>query len=460
MPRLCAVGIPGLQAGEDVKERCSTPSVGTPRLLVAVSFQDSTVEGSCVGKRRVVVTGMGIVSPVGSTVATAWDSVLAGRSGIGPVTAFDVANFPVRIGGAVKGFAVEDYVPIKEARKMDTFIHYGIGAAVQALRDSGLEITEENAERIGTYIGSGIGGLPGIEEGHSAYLKGGPRRLTPFFVPRSIINMVSGNLSVLHGIKGPNLAVVTACTTGTHSIGLAGRLIAYGDADVMLAGGAEMATTPTGLCGFAAARALSMRNEQPEQASRPWDKDRDGFVLSDGAGVMVLEEYEHARQRGAPIYAELIGFGMSGDAYHMTLPPPDGDGARRAMRNALRDAELAPEAVDYINAHGTSTPAGDKIESDAVKSVFGAHAQQLAISSTKSMTGHLLGAAGGVEAIFAVLSIRDQVAPPTINLDNPEAGCDLNYVPHTAQPRPIQVALSNSFGFGGTNGSLIFRALR
>ena len=410
-------------------------------------------------KRRVVVTGMGIVSPVGSTVETAWNSVLAGHSGIGAVTAFDVSHFPVRIGGAVKDFQIEQYLPLKEARKMDTFIHYGIGAAVQAIRDSGLEVTETNAERIGTYIGSGIGGLPGIEEGHSAFLKGGPRRLTPFFVPRSIINMVSGNLSILYGIKGPNLAVVTACTTGTHSIGLAGRLIAYGDADVMVAGGAEMATTPTGLCGFAAARALSVRNDDPEKASRPWDKDRDGFVLSDGAGVVVLEEYEHARQRGARIYAELIGFGMSGDAYHMTLPPPDGAGARRAIINALRDAEIAPETVDYINAHGTSTPAGDKIESDAVKAVFSDHAYHLAMSSTKSMTGHLLGAAGGVEAIFAVLAIRDQVAPPTINLDHPEAGCDLNYVPHTAQERRIRVALSNSFGFGGTNGTVVFRTL-
>lgn len=410
-------------------------------------------------KRRVVVTGMGIVSPVGSTVETAWNNILAGRSGIRPVTAFDVGMFPVRIGGAVKDFRVEQYLNPKEAKKMDTFIHYGIGAAVQAIQDSGLEVTEVNAERIGTYIGSGIGGLPGIEEGHSAFLKGGPRRLTPFFVPRSIINMVSGNLSIMYGIKGPNLAIVTACTTGTHSIGLAGRLIAYGDADVMIAGGAEMATTPTGLCGFAAARALSVRNDEPEKASRPWDQDRDGFVLSDGAGVVVLEEYEHAKKRGAQIYAELIGFGMSGDAYHMTLPSPDGDGARRAMANALRDAEISPETVDYINAHGTSTPAGDKIESDAAKAVFGDHAYRLAMSSTKSMTGHMLGAAGGAEAIFSVLALRDQVAPPTINLDQPEEGCDLNYVPHTAQERRIQVTLSNSFGFGGTNGTVVFRSL-
>ena len=410
-------------------------------------------------KRRVVVTGMGIVSPVGSTVETAWADILAGRSGIGSITAFDVSEYPVRIGGAVRGFQVGQYLNLKEARKMDTFIHYGIGAAMQAIQESGLEITEANAERVGAYIGSGIGGLPGIEEGHSAFLKGGPRKLTPFFVPRSIINMISGNLSVMYGFKGPNLAVVTACTTGTHSIGLAGRLIAYGDADVMIAGGAEMATTPTGLCGFAAARALSTRNDEPEKASRPWDKDRDGFVLSDGAGVMVLEEYEHARRRGARIHAELIGFGMSGDAYHMTLPAPDGDGARRAMVCALRDAGLNPDAVDYVNAHGTSTPAGDKIESDAVKAVFGEQAYRLAMSSTKSMTGHLLGAAGAVEAIFSVLAIRDQVAPPTINLDEPEPGCDLNYVPHQAQERRIQVALSNSFGFGGTNGTVIFRAL-
>lgn len=410
-------------------------------------------------RRRVVVTGMGIVSPVGSAVETAWANILAGRSGIGPVTAFDVSNFPVRIGGAVKDFQVEDYLNLKEAKKMDAFIHYGIGAAVQAIGDAKLEITPANTERIGICIGSGIGGLPGIEEGHAAFLKGGPRKLTPFFVPRSIINMVAGNLSVLYGIQGPNLAVVTACTSATHCIGLAGRLITHGDAEVMIAGGAEMATTPTGLCGFAAARALSTRNDAPEQASRPWDRDRDGFVLSDGAGVLVLEDYEHARQRGARIYAELAGFGMSGDAYHMTLPSPDGGGARRAMQNALYDARLAPEAVDYINAHGTSTPAGDKIESDAVKAVFGDHAYQLALSSTKSMTGHLLGAAGGIEAIFAILALRDQVAPPTINLDHPEPECDLNYVPHTAQERSIRVVLSNSFGFGGTNGSVIFRTL-
>lgn len=409
--------------------------------------------------KRVVVTGLGIVSPVGNSVPAAWANILAGKSGVGPITLFDVSNFPVRIGGSVKDFDVEQYLNRKEARKMDIFIHYGIAATAQAVEDAGLAIHEGNSERIGVCIGSGIGGLPGIEEGHGAYLKGGPRRITPFYVPRSIINMISGQVSIMYGIKGPNLALVSACTTGTHCIGQAGRMIVYGDAEVMIAGGSEMATTPTGIGGFAAARALSTRNEDPEGASRPWDRDRDGFVLSDGAGVMVLEEYEHARRRGARIYAELAGFGMSSDAYHMTLPSEDGDGARRCMLNALYDAGLNPQDVDYINAHGTSTPAGDKVESDAVKTAFGDHAYQLAISSTKSMTGHMLGAAGGVEAIFSVLSIRDQVAPPTINLDNPDPECDLNYVPHTAQARPIRVALSNSFGFGGTNGTLIFRQL-
>ena len=342
---------------------------------------------------------------------------------------------------------------------MDLFIHYGIAAAAQAIADAGLGVVEANAERIGVAIGSGIGGLGGIEDGHESFLKGGARKLTPFFVPRSIINMISGNLSILYGIKGPNLAIATACTTGTHSIGLAARLIAYGDADVMLAGGAEMATTPTGLSGFAAARALSTRNEAAQQASRPWDRERDGFVLSDGAGVVVLEEYEHAKRRGVTMYGELLGFGMSGDAYHMTLPPDDGDGARRCMLYALRDADLNPEQIDYINAHGTSTPAGDKAESDAIKACFGASAYKLAVSSTKSMTGHLLGAAGGIEAIFSLLALRDQVAPPTINLDNPDPECDLDYVPHTAREMKIETVLSNSFGFGGTNGTLIFRRL-
>ncbi|MEE4376102.1 MAG: beta-ketoacyl-ACP synthase II [Candidatus Competibacteraceae bacterium] len=407
--------------------------------------------------KRVVVTGMGLVSPVGNDLETAWRAILAGQSGAGPITAFDASQFPVRFAAAVKDFDVEQYIPRKEAKKMDAFIHYGIAASVQAIQDAGLEINDNNADRIGTFIGSGIGGLPGIEDGHAAYMRGGPRKITPFYVPRSIINMISGNLSIMYGIKGPNLAVVTACTTGTHSIGLAARLIGYGDADVMLAGGAEMSITPTGIGGFAAARALSSRNDDPERASRPWDRDRDGFVLGDGAGVVVLEEYEHAKRRGAHIHAELVGFGMSGDAYHMTLPCEDGDGARRCMVNALRDAELNPTAVDYINAHGTSTLSGDRAESDAVKATFGDHARRLAMSSSKSMTGHLLGAAGGVEAIFSILSIRDQIAPPTINLDNPDPSCDLDYVPHQAREMNIQVALSNSFGFGGTNGTVIFR---
>jgi 3-oxoacyl-[acyl-carrier-protein] synthase II len=410
-------------------------------------------------RKRVVVTGMGIVSPVGNDVETAWRAILAGRSGVGPITAFDASQFPVRFASAVKGFDVEQYIHRKETKKMDAFIHYGIAAGVQAIQDAGLEINDANAERIGTFIGSGIGGLPGIEDGHAAYLRGGPRKITPFYVPRSIINMISGNLSIMYGIKGPNLAVVTACTTGTHSIGLAARLIGYGDADVMLAGGAEMSITPTGIGGFAAARALSTRNDDPERASRPWDRERDGFVLGDGAGVVVLEDYEYAKRRGARIYAELVGFGMSGDAYHMTLPCEDGDGARRCMDNALRDAGLNPTAVDYINAHGTSTPSGDRAESDAVKATFGDHARRLAMSSSKSMTGHLLGAAGGVEAIFSILSIRDQIAPPTINLENPDPECDLDYVPHRAREMKIQIALSNSFGFGGTNGTLIFRKL-
>jgi 3-oxoacyl-[acyl-carrier-protein] synthase II len=400
---------------------------------------------------------MGLVSPVGNDLETAWRAILAGQSGAGPITAFDASQFPVRFAAAVKDFDVEQYIPRKEAKKMDAFIHYGIAASVQAIQDAGLEINDNNADRIGTFIGSGIGGLPGIEDGHAAYMRGGPRKITPFYVPRSIINMISGNLSIMYGIKGPNLAVVTACTTGTHSIGLAARLIGYGDADVMLAGGAEMSITPTGIGGFAAARALSSRNDDPERASRPWDRDRDGFVLGDGAGVVVLEEYEHAKRRGAHIHAELVGFGMSGDAYHMTLPCEDGDGARRCMVNALRDAELNPTAVDYINAHGTSTLSGDRAESDAVKATFGDHARRLAMSSSKSMTGHLLGAAGGVEAIFSILSIRDQIAPPTINLDNPDPSCDLDYVPHQAREMNIQVALSNSFGFGGTNGTVIFR---
>ncbi|ROR32630.1 beta-ketoacyl-ACP synthase II [Inmirania thermothiophila] len=408
-------------------------------------------------QRRVVVTGLGIISPVGNTVAEAWDNIVNGRSGIGPITHFDASAFPTRFAGVIRDFDVTAYIPRKEARKMDRFIHYGIAAARQAIEDAGLEVDEAEAERVGVAIGSGIGGIESIENGHRAYLDGGPRRITPFFVPMSIINMISGNLSILYGFKGPNIAICTACTTATHNIGEAARIIARGEADVMVAGGAEAGCTPMGLGGFCAARALSTRNDDPQGASRPWDRGRDGFVLGDGAGVVVLEEYERARRRGATIYAEIAGFGMSADAYHMTAPAEGGEGAVRCMRNALADAGLAPEAVDYINAHGTSTPAGDKAESDAVKAAFGEHAYRLAVSSTKSMTGHLLGAAGGIEAIFTILAIRDQVAPPTINLTDPDPECDLDYVPNEARPMRIEVALSNSFGFGGTNGTLVFR---
>ncbi len=410
-------------------------------------------------KRRVVVTGLGMVGPVGLSVKESWENILAGKSGIKPLTHFDVSDFSVRFGGSVWGFEVTDYMSAKEARKMDPFIQYGIAAAKEAIGDAGLEVTDENAERIGVMIGSGIGGLTGIEKGRVTYDKSGPRKISPFFVPSNIINMISGNLSIMYGMKGPNLAIVTACTTGTHNIGEAARIIARGEADAMIAGGAEMATSPTGLGGFAAARALSTRNDSPETASRPWDKERDGFVLSDGAGVVVLEEYESAKARGATIYAELAGFGMNGDAYHMTMPSPGGEGAARCMKLALNDAGIAPEEVDYINAHGTSTPAGDKAETMAAKSLFGDHAYKLAMSSTKSMTGHLLGAAGGIEAIFTVLAIRDQVAPPTINYTTPDPECDLDYVPNEARQMKIDVALSNSFGFGGTNGSLVFRKI-
>lgn len=411
-------------------------------------------------KRRVVVTGLGMVSPVGLSVNESWENILAGMSGIAPLTEFDVSAFSTRFGGAVKGFDVTNYMSAKDAKKMDPFIHYGIAAAKEAIEDSGLQVTEENAHRIGVAVGSGIGGLPGIEKGRIAYEKGGPRRISPFFVPSNIINMISGNLSIMYGMKGPNIALVTACATATHSIGDAGRIIEYGDADVMIAGGAEMATSECGLGGFAAARALSSRNDDPEAASRPWDKDRDGFVLSDGAGVLVLEEYEHAKARGATIYAELTGYGMSGDAYHMTMPSKGGEGAARCMESALRNGGVNSDQVDYINAHGTSTPAGDVAESMAVRRAFASHADKLAVSSTKSMTGHALGAAGGLEAVFSILSIRDQVAPPTINLDNPGEGCDLDYVPHTARQMKIDVAMSNSFGFGGTNGTLIFSKLK
>ena len=406
--------------------------------------------------RRVVVTGMGMLSPLGNTVDDTWTNILAGKSGVAPIESFDVSAYSTRFSASVKNFDVSQYLPVKDARKMDLFVQFGMAAGIQAMQDSGLEVTEEMAPRIGCAIGSGIGGIGQIEKNAEIIRTVGPRRISPFFVPGSIINMISGNLSVKYNLQGPNLAVVTACTSGTHNIGLAAKLIAQGDADVMLAGGAEMATTPVGLGGFAAARALSTRNDDPEAASRPWDKDRDGFVLGDGAGLLVLEEYEAAKARGARIYAELIGFGMSGDAHHMTLPPEDGRGAAAAMSNAIRDAGVSVERISYINAHGTSTNAGDLAESRAVETVLGSAAQQVAVSSTKSMVGHLLGAAGAVEAIFTILALRDQVAPPTINLDNPDEGCTLNYVPNTAQQRPIDCGLSNSFGFGGTNGSLLF----
>ena len=409
--------------------------------------------------RRVVVTGLGMVGPVGLSVKESWENILAGKSGIRPLEHFDVSDYSVRFGGSVWGFDVTNYLSAKEARKMDPFIHYGVAAAKEAIEDSGIEVTDENAERIGVMVGSGIGGLPGIEKGRQTIDKSGPRRISPFFVPSNIINMISGNLSIMYGMKGPNLAIVTACTTGTHNIGEAARIIARGDADAMVAGGAEMATSPTGLAGFAAARALSTRNDSPEEASRPWDKDRDGFVLSDGAGVVVLEEYESAKARGATIYAEIIGLGMNGDAYHMTMPSPGGEGAKRCMELALNHAGINADEVDYINAHGTSTPAGDKAETMAAKALFGDHAYKLAMSSTKSMTGHLLGAAGGIEAIFTSLALHEQVAPPTINYTTPDPDCDLDYVPNEARQMKIDVALSNSFGFGGTNGTLVFRRI-
>jgi 3-oxoacyl-[acyl-carrier-protein] synthase II len=411
-----------------------------------------------VSKRRVVVTGLGIVSPVGSTVDSAWDAVLNGRSGIGPVTRFDVSNFPTRFGGAVKDFDVAQYIPPKEARRMDEFMHYGVAAGIQAVTDSGIDFSKTDATLCGAVCGAGIGGLWTIEEDHSAYLAANsPRKISPFFIPASIINMIAGHLSIKYGLKGPNLGVVTACTTSTHAIGLGMRTIQYGDADVIIAAGGEMATTRTGLGGFGQAKALSTRNDAPAEASRPWDKDRDGFVLSDGGGAVLLEELEHARKRGAKIYAELVGFGMSGDAYHITAPPEDGEGARLAMAKSLADAQLNPTDVQYINAHATSTPLGDTAETRAMKRAFGDHAYKVAVSSTKSMTGHLLGAAGVAEAIFSILAIRDGVAPPTINYHTPDPECDLDYVPNTARPMKIDVALSNSFGFGGTNGSLIFK---
>jgi len=410
-------------------------------------------------KRRVVITGLGLLTPVGNTVAESWRNIVAGKSGIAAITAFDASQFTTRISGSVKNFDATEYLSFKDIKKMDSFIHFGIAAGIQALDDSGLEVTEENAPRIGVAIGSGIGGLPTIEKNRDAYVAGGPRKISPFFVPSSIINMVSGNLSIMRGLKGPNISIVSACTTGAHNIGDAARMISYGDADVMVAGGAEMATCALGVGGFAAARALSTRNDNPEAASRPWDRDRDGFVLGDGAGVVVLEEYEMAKKRGANIYCELVGYGMSGDAYHMTSPSEGGEGAARCMVNALNDAGLNPEDVDYINAHGTSTPAGDIAETKAVKLALGDHAYNMVVSSTKSMTGHLLGAAGGIEAIFSILALRDQVVPPTINLDNQDPECDLDFVPNTAREMKLSVTMSNSFGFGGTNGTCVFQLI-
>lgn len=415
-------------------------------------------KGEALSLRRVVVSGLGLVSPVGNTVEEAWANVLAGKSGIGPLEHFDVSAYPTRFGGSIREFDITQYISGKDARKTDPFIHYGIAASMDALRDSGIVVTDDNAERIGISIGSGIGGLTTIEKNTIAlHQSGNPRKVSPFFVPSSIINMVSGYVSILLGPKGPNVATVTACTTGTHNIGLAGRMIACGDADVMIAGGTEMGSSPVGLAGFCAARALSTRNDDPERASRPWDRDRDGFVLSDGAGVLILEEYERAKARGAKIYAELIGFGMSADSHHITQPAQGGDGAARCMRAALCDAGLNPADVDYINAHGTSTMIGDLAETLAIKSVFGDDAYHVPVSSTKSMTGHMIAAAGGAEAIFSILAMRDGVAPPTINLDNPDEQCDLDYVPNTARDMEIGVVMSNSFGFGGTNGTVIFR---
>lgn len=409
-------------------------------------------------KRRVVITGVGALTPVGNTVESSWNALLQGQSGISEVDRFDMSAFSTRFAGQVKDFNVEEYLSKKDARKMDLFIQFGVAACKQAFEDAGLEITEANAARVGAAIGSGIGGLPLIEQNHSAYLAGGPRKISPFFVPSTIINMIAGHVSIMYGLKGPNISIVTACTSGVHNIGHAARMIAYGDADAMVAGGAESTVTPLGMGGFAAAKALSSRNDEPTKASRPWDKDRDGFVMGEGAGMVVLEEYQHAIDRGAKIYAEVVGFGMSGDAYHMTSPPADGAGAALAMENALNDAGVAVDQIGYINAHGTSTPAGDIAETNAVKQIFGDHAYKLIMGSTKSMTGHLLGAAGAIETIFTALALRDQKVPPTINLDNPGEGCDLNYGAGTeAIEVEIEYALSNSFGFGGTNGSILLK---
>lgn len=407
--------------------------------------------------RRVVVTGMGAVTPLGNSVSDTWKGLVEGKSGIGLIDSYDVSNFATRFAGLVKNLDITEYMSVKEARKIDPFIQYGVVASIQAIRDSGLDITDENRQRIGVAIGSGIGGIGTIEKNHDQFIAGGPRKVSPFLVPGSIINMIAGNVSILFGLQGPNWAITTACTTATHCIGYAARVIKYGDADVMVAGGGECGSSPLGMAGFIAARALSTRNDDPQAASRPWDKDRDGFVLADGAGILVLEEYEHAVKRGAKIYGEVIGFGASGDAHHITSPPEDGRGAADSMRNALRDAGLAPDKIDYVNAHGTSTSAGDIAETRAIKSVFGPAAYSVSVSSTKSMVGHLLGAAGGVEAVFSLMAMQDQVAPPTINLDNPDEECDLDYVPHVAKQRKIDIAMSNSFGFGGTNGTLIFR---
>ena len=407
-------------------------------------------------QRRVVITGLGCISPVGNTIADAWDALVKGTSGIATITKFDASNLSTRFAGEVKGFQVEDYIPGKEARHMDTFIHYGMAAGMQAMQDSGLEVTEENAERIGVMVGSGIGGLPMIEQTVEEMLKRGPRRISPFFVPASIINMISGHLSIKYGLKGPNLAIVTACTTGLHCIGAAARMIEYGDVDAMIAGGAESTVSPMGIGGFASARALSARNEDPATASRPWDKDRDGFVLGEGSGVMMLEEYEHAKARGAKIYAEVLGFGMSADAYHMTAPLEDGDGARRCMVAAMKNAGINADEVDYVNAHGTSTPLGDVAETIAIKRALGDHAKKAVINSTKSMTGHLLGGAGGLEAVFTVLALQRQISPPTINIFNQDPACDLDYCANTSREMPIRIAVKNSFGFGGTNGTLVF----
>ena len=410
-------------------------------------------------QRRVVVTGMGMVSPLGNDMASSWDGIVNGRSGIGEVTSFDASSFATRIVGEVRGLDIAQYVNPKDAKKMDAFIHYGMAAALMALDDSGLEITEANAERVGAIIGSGIGGILGIEQQTEKFIEGGPRKISPFYIPSTIINMLPGHLSIMKGLKGPGFSAVSACATSNHSIGMAMRMIQYGDADVMVAGGAERGSSPTSMGGFCSMKAMSTRNDDPTRASRPWDKDRDGFVLGDGAGVLILEEYEHAKARGARIYCELAGFGASTDAFHMTAPSEDGDGPARCMLSALKDAGLNIEQVDYLNAHGTSTPLGDLAETLAMKRAFGDHAYRMMVSSTKSMTGHLLGAAGGVEAIFSVLALRDDIVPPTINLDEPGEGCDLDYVPNVARQKRIDVALSNGFGFGGTNGTLVFRRL-